>query len=291
VVGADLPRRERDREILATVMREFCPRGATAAAKGDARRAALPPAPRQRSAPDRCASQQVSAARTPPRTKTAQKIDLPFLRDGARCVRQTNKTRVKGGSKCQPRSNHGEEYADEQEASRCGATMLASTRRSAKGEGSPMRAADAPPGTILSVREEHQGCITGNAVAKVEVIANMGGGWLHVRVTESHFGRPMCLKGPGWRYNEAHPKAAEQGECRVQSRHCSQWSEHTERHIAEHAGQVADAKRRREMLEEIMRQIGVGTLAPNGRAFFEYEEMVDLAGRLGLVLTNGGAES
>ncbi|MGA9316253.1 MAG: hypothetical protein WBV77_16695 [Solirubrobacteraceae bacterium] len=154
-----------------------------------------------------------------------------------------------------------------------------------------MRAAHAPPGTILSVREEHQGAITGNSVAKVEVIANMGGGWLHVRVIESHFGRPMCLNGLGWRYNEEHPQAAEQGECKVLSRHCWQWGEHTERHIAKHAGKVADAKRRRETLEEIMRQIGVGTIAANGRAFFDYEEMVDLAGRLGLTLATGGGES
>lgn len=154
-----------------------------------------------------------------------------------------------------------------------------------------MRAAEATPRTILSVRGEHQGRVTGSAVAKVEVIANMGGGWLHVRVIETHFGRPLCLTGMGLRYNEAHPEAVERGEFRVLSRYCWPWSEHTERQIAERTGQVAHARRRREELEEIVKAIGVGTLAPNGRAFFEYEEMVDIAGRLGLPLTPAGDES
>jgi hypothetical protein len=41
-------------------------------------------------------------------------------------------------------------------------------------------------------------------------------------------------------------------------------------------------------LREVL--LGIGTVAPNGRAFFEYAETVDLAQRLGLEFTTGSDE-
>jgi hypothetical protein len=152
-----------------------------------------------------------------------------------------------------------------------------------------MRAADADTGMILAVRDEHRGETLGSSVAKVEVLANLGGGYLHVRQIESYFGRPGCLHGMGWRHNEAHPEA--QGvEWKVQSRYCWPWTDATTRMVEEGEARGAEARRRHAVVENIVNLLGLGTVAMNGRAFFDYDETVELARRLGLEFTLGAAE-
>ena|ERR1700686_187711 len=147
-----------------------------------------------------------------------------------------------------------------------------------------MRAAEAEPSMVLSVRDEHRGKPTGSAVAKVKVVRTIGHGWIRVRVLETHFGTPQCL-------GFIAPDAQERGERKVLSRFCWPWNEHMDRQIADRTDCAAAGKRRREELEGVVKEIGVGTVAPNGRAFFGYEEMVLLARRLGLAFTTGGDES
>ncbi len=144
-----------------------------------------------------------------------------------------------------------------------------------------MRAADAEDGAMLVCRNEHRGQISGSAVAKLEVLGNVGRGVLCVRVVESWFGRPSCLR---------HRAGDADDECRVRWRYCWPWSEAHERNIAERQARGAEGRRQRAVVENIVVALGIGTVAPNGRVFFEYDETVALAQRLGLQFTSGGDE-
>jgi hypothetical protein len=56
-----------------------------------------------------------------------------------------------------------------------------------------MRAADAEDGAMLVCRNEHRGQLSGSAVAKLEVLGNIGRGVFRVRVVETWFGRAPVL--------------------------------------------------------------------------------------------------
>jgi hypothetical protein len=76
----------------------------------------------------------------------------------------------------------------------------------------------------------------------------------------------------------------------VQSRYCWLWSEAHERNIAERQARAAEGRRKRTVVENIVNALGIGAVAPNGRVFFEYDETVALAQRLGLQFTAEGDE-
>jgi hypothetical protein len=143
-----------------------------------------------------------------------------------------------------------------------------------------MRAVEAENGMMLC-RDEHRGQISGSAVAKVEVLANLGRGYLRVRVAQAWFGKPACLRRSGSGGDE---------ERQVQSRFCCPWREAHERDITARQARAAEGRRQRTAVENIVNLLGIGTVAANGRAFFEYEETVDLAQRLGLEFTTGSDE-
>lgn len=133
-----------------------------------------------------------------------------------------------------------------------------------------MRMVEAEEGMMLVVRDEHRGRVTSPARAKCEVVGKLRGGWLTVRVVETFFGRPGCLK------------YAQSADAKVQSRFCFPWSEGVERGIKEVQERGEQARRKRTVVENLAAMIELGTVAPNGRVFFEYDEMVTLGRRLGL---------
>jgi hypothetical protein len=144
-----------------------------------------------------------------------------------------------------------------------------------------MRAVEAEKGMMLICRDEHRGEVSGSAVARVEVVANLGRGYLRVRVAEAWFGKPACLRRSGSGGDE---------ERQVQSRFCWPWREAHERDITARQARAAEGRRQRTVVESIVNLLGIGTVAANGRAFFEYEETVELARRLGLEFTTGENE-
>lgn len=126
-----------------------------------------------------------------------------------------------------------------------------------------MRVADAAEGMALAVGYEI------GYVAKVEVVRVMKRGRIAVRLIDGGNGRPACLSY--WSQREA------DDEFQVLSRFCWPWTERTTELIAERRARSVEAQRRRAELEEIVERIGCGTVAGNGRVFFDYDEMIDIA--------------